>query len=100
LNASVQGYLTYIALPVATPRPYTGNESVDFQPEYEEAFSDYSAHILTAKEGGEEFLQSAKLYDRFLAKMAELSNFSYRKGSLKFTRTVGGISGTNPVEKR
>ena len=100
LNASVQVFLTYIALPVPTGRPYSGSENVDFQTEFEEGFVDYSAHVTTLKEGGEEFIQSAKLYDRFLAKMETLSNFSYRKGSLRFTKTVGAPARITPVQQK
>jgi hypothetical protein len=89
LTAPLQVVLTYIALPVPVVTPYTGLETVDFQQEYSGAFIDYAAHILTAKEGGEEFIQSAKLYDRFLSKMSELSNFAVRKDRLRFTRTMG-----------
>jgi hypothetical protein len=99
LTASIQVFLSYIALPVPTGRPYTGAEPVDFQQEFNEGFVDYAAHVAQLKEGGEEFLQSAKLYDRFLSKMTELSNFSWRKGSLRFTRTVGAPSRITPIEK-
>jgi hypothetical protein len=99
LEATVQCALTFIALPVPTGRPYTGSEPADFQQEFEEGFVDYCAHVLQLKEGGEEFMQSAKLYDRFLSKMVELSNFSYRKGSLRFTRTIGAPARVTPVEK-
>lgn len=100
LEASVQGYLTYVALPVPTGPPYTGLETIDFQAEFNEGFVDYAAHVAQLKEAGEEFVQSAKLYDRFLAKMTELSNFSWRKNSLRFTRNVGAPSALNPVEKK
>jgi hypothetical protein len=100
LEGTVQGYLTYVALPVSTGRPYTGAEVVPFQAEFEEGFADYAGHVLQLKEAGQEFVQSAKMYDRFLSKMVELSNFSWRKGSLRFTRTVGSASRLNPLESR
>ena len=99
LEADAQAFLTYIALPVPTGRPFTGAEPIDFQQEFMEGFADYSAHVLQLKEGGEEFLQSAKLYDRFLSKMVELSNFSWRKGSLRFTRAVGAPARVTPIER-
>lgn len=99
LTTSVQVYLTGIALPVPSGRPYTGLENVPYQSEYFDGLEDYAAHVAALKEGGEEFKQSAKLYDRFLADMAELSNFSFRKGALRFTRTVGAPSTVTPVEK-
>jgi len=99
LESDAQAFLTYIALPVPTGRPYTGVEDVNFQNEFDEGFVDYSAHVLQLKEGGEEFIQSSKLYDRFLSKMVELSNFSWRTGSLRFTRTVGVPARINPTER-
>jgi hypothetical protein len=92
LQANVNAFLTYLALPVPTITPYTGLETLDYQPEFAEGIIDYAAHLLQAKEGGEEFKSSAKLYDRFLAKMTQLSNFSYRTGSIKFTRSVGPVA--------
>jgi hypothetical protein len=82
------------------PTAPTGLSTLDYQPEFQEGIIDYAAHILQAKEGGEEFMQSAKLYDRFLAKMTELSNFSYRKDSLRFTRTMGVPARITPIEKK
>jgi len=99
LVSPAQVSLTYIALPVSTGRPYTGSEVSPFQTEFEEGFADYAAHVLQLKEGGEEFMQSMKLYDRFLSKMADLSNFSWRKGSLRFTRYVGAPSRVTPIER-
>lgn len=100
LSQSVQVFLTGILLPVSSARPYTGAEVVPYQEEYFDGLEDYAAHICALKEGGEEFKSSAKLYDRFLATMTELSNFSYRKGSLRFTRTVGAPSAVTPVEQK
>jgi hypothetical protein len=100
LEADITSNLTYLQLPVPTVTPYTGLETLDYQPEFQEGIIDYAAHILVAKEGGKEFQSSAKLYDRFLAKMTQLSNFSYRTGSIKFTRTVGPTAMVTPVEKK
>lgn len=100
LNASITCFLTSIAVPVPTSAPYTGTEPVDFQNEYIDGFADYAGHACTLKEGGQEFIQSSKLYDRFLAKMTDLSSFAYRKGSLRFTRTVGAPAAVNRVEKK
>jgi hypothetical protein len=100
LTASMQVFLTGVQLPIATGRPYTGTEPVPFQPEYYDGFEDYAAHVCALKEGGEEFKSSMKLYDRFLKSMTDLSNFSFRKGSLRFTRTVGAPAAVTPVEKR
>jgi hypothetical protein len=100
LSQSTQVFLTGIALPIPTGAPYTGTELVPFQSEYSDGFEDYAAHICTLKEGGEEFKQSLKVYGRYLDSMAQLSNFSYRKGSLRFSRVVGAPASVSPVEKK
>lgn len=89
-----------IAEPVSTARPYTGNEPVDFQEEYREAFIDYAVHVASLKEGTKEFTDSIKVYDRFLSKMEELSKFATRKGSLRFSRSMGVPATVTPVEQR
>jgi hypothetical protein len=100
LNQAMQVFLTGIALPVPTGAPYTGSEAIPFQPEYNDGFEDYAAHIATLKEGGEEFKQSLKVYGRFLDGMTQLSNFAYRKGALRFSRVVGAPARVTPVEER
>lgn len=100
LTQQANVFLTGVQVPVPTPRPYAGTEPVPFQSEYFDDFEDYAAHICGLKEGGEEFMQSSKLYDRFLEGMTELSNFAWRKGSLRFTRTVGAPAAITPVEKK
>lgn len=92
--------LTGVQLPINTGVPYTGNEVVPFQTEYLDGFEDYAAHVCGLKEGGQDFKSSAKVYDRFIQTMMEMSNFAYRKGSLRFTRTVGPTAQVTPVEKR
>lgn len=100
LSAPVSVIVSGIVLPVPVSRPLTGNEIVDFQNEYFEAFVDYAAHIAALKEGTKEFTDSIKVYDRFLSKMEELSKFAMRKGSLRFSRTLGAPSKVTPVEQR
>ena len=98
LTAPVQVLVSYIAFPVATPRPYTGSESIPFQNEYLDSFQDYAASMATFKEGSPEFDEAMPVLNRFMSKMEELSSFGYRKGSLRFTRGVGVTS--NIVETR
>lgn len=100
LTAGQQVILTYVAFPVATPRPYTGLEPIIFQEEYTEGFVDYGSHVNRLKEGGNEFQQSIAAYQRFLDKMGELSRFAFRKGSLRFTRTFGSPSLITDVKQR
>jgi hypothetical protein len=99
LNAPVSCFLSYIALPVNFPRPYTGAEKVDLQTEYVEGIIDSATHLLQAKEYGEEFKSSMKLYDRYLSKMTALSQFAWKKGALRFTRTAGVSARITPKEK-
>jgi hypothetical protein len=100
LVAPVTVIVSGIAEPIPTPRPYTGAESVDYQEEYREAFVDYAAHICGLKEGTKEFQDSIKVFDRFVSRMSELSKFASRKGSLRFSRTMGAPASTTPVEIR
>jgi hypothetical protein len=100
LTAPVSVIVSGIVEPVSTPRPYTGNESVNFQNEFREAFVDYAAFTATLKEGTIEFRESIRVYDRFISRMQELGKFASRKGSLRFSRTLGAVASTNPVEIR
>lgn len=100
LQSEVQVVLSIVELPVVSSRPYTGNETADFQQEYTEAFDRYAAAALRLKEGGPEFQQGLLDYEYFLAKMSELSKFGERKHALRFTRTMGHTSQVTPVEKR
>ena len=93
LTAPVQVILTYLAIPCPAGRPYTGLETIPFQPEYNEAFVEYAAHVARLKEAGADFLQSTKLYDAYLSKMQQLSKFAERKAALRFTRPYGGATG-------
>ena len=100
LAAPVNVIVSGIAEPVSTPRPYTGTEPVDFAQEYREAFVDYAAFTASLKEGTAEFQQSIRVYDRFISRMTELGKFASRKGSLRFSRTMGVPASTSPVEIR
>jgi hypothetical protein len=100
LAAPVNVIVSGIAEPVSTPRPYTGTEPVDFQQEFRETFVDYAAHIAGLKEGTKEFVDSIKVYERFISRIQELGKFASRKGSLRFSRTLGAPASTTPVEIR
>lgn len=100
LTGPAQVVLNYVKIPVATPPPYTGIEATPFQAEYIDAFADMAAHIMRFKEAGAEFDQSFAEYNRYLSKMESLSNFAYRKNSLRFTRSAGAQSAINEVRAR
>ena len=100
LNAISNVTLHYIGLPVTAARPYDGSESVPFQDEFVDAFTDYAAHAARLKEGGNDFMASIPVLDRFNQKMIELSRFAYRKHALRFTRTIGAASVVTEVEEK
>lgn len=95
LNADVQVILSYVQNPVNTPPIYDGTQVIPFQSEYIEGFEEYAAHVLRLKEGNPDFDQSVPEYQKFLAAMEEMSNFAYRKNSLRFTRSGGMQSAIN-----
>jgi len=78
--------LTYVAFPVTSPRPYTGNERVPFQEEFADAFVEYAEHVARLKEGGKEFQQSMAAYQRWLEKVQDMTNFGLRRDRLHFVR--------------
>src|SRR5258708_11652376 len=86
LTAPQQVRLTYIQNPVPTARPYTGNEVIPLQSEFLQSLEDYASSFASLKEGGPEFDQAQIRLQRFLRQMQELSNFAYRRGSLRFSR--------------
>lgn len=91
---------SYVPIPVTTARPYDGTEPVDFQLEFQDAFSQYAAGLLRIKEGGLEFQQGISLAQFYMDKMAELSKWGYRTDDLRFTLAVGSPSRVSSVEKR
>lgn len=93
LTVQVDLVISYVQIPVLTAPPYNGGEPVPFQNEYMDGFADYAAHILRLKEATAEFDQSFAEYNRFLKKCESLSNFAYRKNSLRFSRSAGVQSG-------
>lgn len=97
LTQSQQVLLTYIQTPVTAKRPYTGTEPVPFGTEYQEGLEDLAAALARFKEGGAEFEEAQQVIQRFLSKMEQLSNFSYRRGSLRFSRGLGAQSRISEV---
>lgn len=93
VTAQVDLVISYIQIPVLTAPPFTGGEPAPFQQEYLDGFADYAAHILRLKEATTEFDQSFGEYNKFLKKMEALSNFAFRKNSLRFSRSAGVQSG-------
>lgn len=89
LTQSQQVLLTYIQTPVTVNRPYTGNEAIPFASEFVEAFEGYASAMASFKEGSPEFDQAQQRLQVFLSRMEELSNFAYRRGSLRFSRSMG-----------
>lgn len=100
LTAPVQAIMTVVQNPVTTAPPYTGNEVLPYQSEFNIGFEMYAAHVARLKEGGAEFDSGMFLYEGFLSVMAELSLFGLRVDSLRFSKTVGTQSRVDPVEKK
>lgn len=98
LTAPAQVVLSYVQFPVLTPRPYTGNEPLPFQQEYWDGLSDFASAMARFKEGGLEFQEAIAVLNRALAQFESLSEYGYRKGSLRFSRGLGGSA--NIVETR
>jgi hypothetical protein len=96
LAASATVIMDFIMSPVNEVRPYTGNETIPFQVEFQDALSQYAAALLRAKEGGAEAEESAVVYQAYLSRMKALSAFSGRLDSLVFTGAYGGRTQPNP----
>ena len=102
LRAPVNVILTYVALPIATPiLSLTGNEVItSTQEEYREALVDLAVVISAFKEGGQELIDALPVLNRYLSRMVELSRFGLRKGSLRFSVSLGAPARVSPVEQR
>jgi hypothetical protein len=90
--------ITGIMQPVTDNPPWDGTHPVPYGAEFYELFQDYSAHILRLKESGAEFKDSIVQYQRALNRAGELSRFSIRTNSLRFSRQAGAPTATSPVE--
>jgi hypothetical protein len=98
LTAPASVILSYVQWPVFDQLPYSGTEAVPFQQEYFDGFTDWAAGAARFKEGGKEFEEAIQVLNRALSQFESLSEFSYRKGSLRFSRGLGGSA--NIVETR
>jgi hypothetical protein len=92
LTAPAQVIISYVQMPVTTAPPWDGTQVIPFQAEYLDGFKDAAQHYLQFKEGDPEFTQSFGPYNRFLASCERMSNFAWRKNSLRFTRSGGASS--------
>lgn len=96
LSAEAQVVMDFISSPVNEARPYTGNETIPFQVEFNDFLSQYAAAMLRSKEGGAEAEEADTVYKDYLAKMKQLSAFQGRLDSLVFTGAFGGRGMVNP----
>lgn len=100
LTAPAQVIISYVQLPVPSPPPWDGTQTIPFQPEYYDGFKDAAQHYLQMKEGEPEFTQSFGPYNRFLASCERMSNFAWRKNSLRFTRSGGASSAITQTRQK
>lgn len=100
LIADVQAIVTVVQFPVTTAPPFTGQEPVPFQSEFNLGLEEYVSCWSRLKEGSAELDAGMSGYELFLDIMAEMSNFALRKGSLRFSKVAGGVSEVNPVQKK
>lgn len=96
LTADATVIMDYIASPVNKARPYDGTEAIPFQGEFTDAFSQYAAAMLRAKEGGAEAEEGSVVYQEYLSRMKALSAFQGRLDSLVLSAAYGGRVQTNP----
>ena len=100
LTTPQQAFISCIAAPVPSGRPYAGTEYVPFQKEFDAGFADCAASAARLKEGGDDFQAGMKSYDSFLDKMAEMSRFAFRKGLWRFSKSVGAQAAVTDVKVR
>jgi hypothetical protein len=96
LAANSTVIMDFIASPVQQARPYSGAVAIPFQQEFTDAFSEYGAAMLRAKEGGAEAEEASVVYQEYMEKMKALSAFQGRLDALVMTSTWGGKAMTNP----
>ena len=87
--------MDFIQSPVNQVRPYIGTIPIPFQTEFNDAFSQYTAAMLRAKEGGLEAEEAAVVYQEYLGQMRALSAFQSRLDSLVMSGAYGGQTGVN-----
>lgn len=96
LAADAQVVMDFIASPVNVPRPYSGAVVIPFQVEFSDAFSQYAAAMLRAKEGGAEAEEASVVYQEYMNNMRSLSAFQTRLDALVMSGAYGGRVQTNP----
>jgi hypothetical protein len=92
--------LSYVQMPVPSAPPWNGMQAIPFQPEYFDGLKDAAQHYLQFKEGDPEFTQSFGPYNRFLASCEQMSNFAWRKNSLRFSRAAGASSAITETRQK
>lgn len=100
LTVPAEVILSYVQMPVPSAPPWDGTQVVPFQTEYLDGFKDAAQHYLQFKEGDPEFTQSFGAYNRFLASCERMSNFAWRKNSLRFTRSGGASSAITQTRQK
>lgn len=88
--------MDFITCPINTYRPYTGNETLPFQDEFNDAFAKFAASMLRMKEGGAEAEEAASVQEQYLADIKSLSLFQTRVDSLILSAAFGGRGQVNP----
>jgi len=100
LTAPAEVILSYVQMPVPSAPPWDGTQVIPFQPEYFDGLKDAAQHYLQLKEGDPEFTQSFGAYNRFLASCERMSNFAWRKNSLRFTKSGGASSAITEMRQK
>ena len=95
LVAEANVVIDFIACPINTPRPLTGNETIPLQSEFSDLLSKYAAAQLRAKEGGQEAEEASVVFEAYLAEVKALSLFQNRLDSLVFSSAYGARSAVN-----
>lgn len=90
LTADATVTMDWITSPVNQVRPYSGAVAVPFQEEFTDAFSQYAAAMLRAKEGGQEAEEASVVYTEYMGRMRALSAFQSRLDALVLTAAYGG----------
>lgn len=88
--------MDFISSPVNEYRPYTGNETVPFQPEFNDLITKFAAVMLRSKEGGVDAEEADTTLKEFTDTLKNLSLFQKRIDSLVFTRAYGTKMNVSP----
>ena len=95
LEAESNVVMDFIACPINTPRPYTGNEQIQLQQEFSDLLSKYAAAQLRAKEAGAEAEEAGVVFEEYMNELKDLSLFQNRIDSLTFSAAYGARSQVN-----